>query len=239
MSEEKWIDKYLSKPTSQILVRVDDDFLASSFNHYGLKAKIHNFKKANDLICNGLATEPPTKEKSNFYSGSASVSDSNLNHSYTPEPEENSDKSNIEESAANLYGLIHSRFIQKARGLHLMYEKYKNGVFPDCPRYYCKAKLLPFGEEEEELGQDVRWFCPVCNDVYALDRIFENGDDIPDYSNMDGGFFGPSWVYLFRQKYGSQIIPKGPIKVYVPRIFGFPIAHPKDSESSESESSES
>ncbi|KAK8886082.1 hypothetical protein M9Y10_041542 [Tritrichomonas musculus] len=235
MSEVKWIDKYLSKPLSKLLVRVDDDFLTSHFNYYGLKTKVNNFQKAYELITNGIVVESPSKNKATTFTESAS--ESNINPNTTMEQDEKDGSSDIEESAANLYGLIHARFIQKSRGLQLMHEKFKKGDFPCCPRYYCKSFLLPFGEEEEELGQDVRWYCPVCNDVYAIDRIYNNGEDIPDYSDSDGGFFGHSWVYLFRQKYVSEIAPKGPIKVYVPRIFGFPISHPKDSSSDDNSES--
>lgn len=231
MSETKWIDRFLSKPSSKVLVRVDDKFLCSSFNCYGLKSVIKNFDKAYELIIKGLTTEKSSKDNPTYYSASASCSDSNSITFNATDQTNDEDKSSIEKSAEDLYGLIHSRFIQKARGLQLVFNKYKNGDFPDCPRYYCKAKLLPFSEEEG-LGQDLKWYCPVCNDVYCLDRIYENEEDFHNYSDIDGGYFGNSWIYLFRQKYGSRISPKEPSKVYVPRIFGFRIAHPKDSDSS-------
>lgn len=236
MSEVKWIDKFLSKPSSNILVRVDDEFLCSPFNYYGLKPKIKNFDKAYELLIKGAIPES-SKGKPTSDSESASVSDLNFKITATNEHENNDANADIEKSARDLYGLIHSRFIQKARGLQLIFAKYKKGDYPKCPRYYCKAKLLPTAEEEG-LGQDLRWFCPACNDIYAMERIYENEEDFHDYSDIDGGYFGNSWIYLFKQKYGSRIVPKEQTKVYVPRIFGFRIEHPKVSDDSESESSD-
>lgn len=236
MAEVKWIDIFLSKPSANILVRVDDDFLCSAFNHYGLRPAVKNFDKAYALITKGIITEP-SKGKPNTDSESASVSDLNAVSIHEQANNESKD-SDIEKSARDLYGLIHSRFIQKPRGLQLIYAKYKKGDYPECPRYFCKSKLLPFAEGEG-LGQDLRWFCPVCNDVYAMDRIYEKEEDFHNYSDIDGGYFGNSWVYLFKQRYGSRFEQKEQLKVYIPRIFGFRIEHPKESESESGSSSES
>jgi casein kinase II subunit beta len=48
----------------------------------------------------------------------------------------------------------------------------------------------------------------------------------PDLEKLDGSAFGPSWIHQFLQKY-PQVISPGPNKAYVPKIFGFRIAHPE------------
>ena len=44
----------------------------------------------------------------------------------------------IYQSAMDLYGLIHARFILSPRGLAMMKEKYMLGSFGYCPRVLCE-----------------------------------------------------------------------------------------------------
>lgn len=132
----------------------------------------------------------------------------------------------VEKCAETLYGLLHARFLLTRAGMNHMYNKYVDGVFQMCPRVYCKGVCcLPYGISEE-LGESVKMFCPCCFDVYTVLN--------PIYSAIDGAFFGPSWVHMFLNKH-SQIIPTDPIRVYVPKIFGFRIYHPSDVEEEEEE----
>jgi casein kinase II subunit beta len=56
----------------------------------------------------------------------------------------------IYQSAMDLYGLIHARFIISSRGLHVMRAKFLNGVFGACPRVLCDRQLvLPVGMSED------------------------------------------------------------------------------------------
>jgi casein kinase II subunit beta len=56
----------------------------------------------------------------------------------------------IYQSAMDLYGLIHARFIISSRGLHIMRAKFLNGVFGACPRVLCDRQLvLPVGMSED------------------------------------------------------------------------------------------
>ena len=56
----------------------------------------------------------------------------------------------IYQSAMDLYGLIHARFIITSHGLHSMRTKFINGIFGVCPRVLCERQLtLPIGMSED------------------------------------------------------------------------------------------
>ena len=97
-----------------------------------------------------------------------------------------------------------------------MYKKYTTeDCFYKCPRTFCNGtKCLPYGTSDDIGQSSLKMFCPCCHDVYH----------IPDSEseNMDGAFFGPSWVHLFLAKY-PDVMPKPPIRTYTPKIFGFKI----------------
>ncbi|OHT00597.1 Casein kinase II subunit beta' [Tritrichomonas foetus] len=150
----------------------------------------------------------------------------------TSAPGKDYDIEQIEKSAELLYGLLHVRYLLTKPGMQLMLAKYVKDDFPQCPRVYCKGiRCLPFGISEEPGEHTVRMYCPCCNDVYNVTDS--------DLKKVDGAFFGLSWVHMFLSKF-PQVVPKDPVRVYVPRIFGFRICHPDDvldEEESESESS--
>jgi casein kinase II subunit beta len=53
------------------------------------------------------------------------------------------------QQAKELYGLIHARYIQTAKGMAFIREKYLNAVYGHCPRILCnKQILLPLGLSE-------------------------------------------------------------------------------------------
>ncbi len=58
----------------------------------------------------------------------------------SPDSEDLNDKNFLEiyQSAMDLYGLIHARFILSPRGLAMMKEKFMLGNFGYCPRVLCE-----------------------------------------------------------------------------------------------------
>ena len=95
------------------MAEIDEDYIRDSFNLYGLRQKLDtNYDEALRMI---LSEEPPNTddfESENFIQ--------------------------IYESAKDLYGLIHARFIIAPEGIKKMYEKYRLGIFGTCPRLKCK-----------------------------------------------------------------------------------------------------
>ena len=219
---EAIVQSFFAEPSAKILALIDYNFLTDSFNNYGLMGIVSHYQDAYRLL---LEKSKPPNSNSKDDSSSESASSSSVNSQDNSTTVVISDE--IEKAARQLYGLIHSRYIQKERGLKQMFNKYKNGDFPKCPRYYCKSCLLPFGETAT-LAESLKWFCPICNDVYDLNRIYT---DEFIYKDIDGAYFGPNWIYLFQQKFQDQFSVKEPMKLYVPKLFGFKIAHPEDGES--------
>jgi len=95
----------------------------------------------------------------------------------------------IYQSAMDLYGLIHARFILSPRGLAMMKEKLMLGSFGYCPRVLCERQnVLPIGVSEELSTSRVKVYCPRCQDVY-----------IPRQKQLDidGAYFGTSFPHVF------------------------------------------
>lgn len=100
----------------------------------------------------------------------------------------------VEHAAELLYGLIHARFILTKQGLHAMAEKYEENCFGACPRYYCDGMhLIPIGRFDSPGIETVRLYCPNCNDIYLPSSS--------RYLNIDGAFFGTSFVGLFMKMF--------------------------------------
>lgn len=133
----------------------------------------------------------------------------------------------IDDYGICLYGLLHVRYLMTETGLEKMYQKYINNDFEKCPRIMCDhIQCLPYGPSDDIGNSSVKMFCPCCHDIYhSKDK---------EVNVMDGAFFGPSWVHLFLAKY-PNIVPKGPLKKYTPRIFGFRICSPDDIKDMEEE----
>jgi casein kinase II subunit beta len=116
----------------------------------------------------------------------------------SPDSEDLNDQNFLEtyQSAMDLYGLIHARFILSPRGLALMKEKFLLGSFGYCPRVLCERQnVLPIGVSEELSTSRVKVYCPRCQDVY-----------IPRQKQLDidGAYFGNSFPHVFLKVSHSQ-----------------------------------
>lgn len=154
-----WIQWFCSLEDHHFFIELDEDYIRDTFNLYGLRQRIENYDEALKMI---LSEECPDSE--DF---------------------DNLQFAKLYESAMDLYGLIHARYIVSPIGLKIMYEKYCMGAFGTCPRLKCKKqKVLPIGGGSvqkvpsdnpeavdigisEELNQSrVKIYCPKCQDVY-------------------------------------------------------------------------
>lgn len=133
----------------------------------------------------------------------------------SPDSEDLNDQNFLEiyQSAMDLYGLIHARFILSPRGLAMMKEKFMLGSFGTCPRVMCERQnVLPIGVSEELSTSRVKVYCPRCQDVY-----------IPRQKQLDidGAYFGSSFPHVFLKTYPEHT-PQGAPK-FIPKIYGFKI----------------
>jgi hypothetical protein len=133
----------------------------------------------------------------------------------SPDSDDLNDQNFLEiyQSAMDLYGLIHARFILTPRGLAMMKEKYLLSAFSYCPRVLCERhNVLPIGVSEELSTSRVKVYCPRCQDVY-----------IPRQKQLDidGAYFGTSFPHIFLKQF-PELMPKGPAR-FVPKIYGFKI----------------
>jgi casein kinase II subunit beta len=199
MSGELWIDAFMASPRGRFFAKVDMAYLNDAFNLYGIRSKVRDsFRYAIELV------------RGHSISGEHRLSEW---PAYV-------DRDAIEKAAVRLYGLVHARFLLtrgQRQGLDQMYEKYSRQEFPRCPRTYCEGHVcLPFGPSEEPDESVLRMFCPNCREVYTTDDLI--------CEQIDGAYFGPSWVHLFVQEYQAKdVIKKGELKKPPIRLFGFRI----------------
>ena len=73
---------------------------------------------------------------------------------------------NLQKPIADLYGLIHARFVLTKRGQEKMYRKYKESEFGVCPLLTCEAQpVLPIGLKDDVGESNVLVYCPRCRQV--------------------------------------------------------------------------
>ena len=109
---EGWITWFIELEGHDFFIEVDEVFLKDPFNLYGLKQKIANYNEALNMI---VADESPDTDDFNS---------EEFMETY--------------QSAMDLYGLIHARYITTPTGMSVMKEKFLLGDFGNCPRHLCK-----------------------------------------------------------------------------------------------------
>lgn len=187
-SEGDWIQWYCSLEGHEFLAEVTKEFILDFSNLFDLKPKVENYKHALSQVVTGRAPNERDLQDEEYLG--------------------------IYQSATDLYGLIHSRFIQTPPGLAIMREKYLSGKFGSCSRVLCERhNVIPIGMANELRTSRVKVFCPRCQDVYyPKDR---NGE-------MDGAYFGSSFPHILLQSY-PDLYPLQQHTEYVPKINGFKV----------------
>jgi casein kinase II subunit beta len=119
-SDIGWIEWFCDLDGHEFLIEIDEDYIVDNFNLYGLRPLIKHYDQALEMI---LSKEAPGSEDFN-----------------------NAEYLTVYESAMDLYGLIHARYITSPKGLAITREKYLMGTFGNCPRVKCKRHyVLPIG----------------------------------------------------------------------------------------------
>lgn len=140
----------------------------------------------------------------------------------SPDSEDLNDQNFLEiyQSAMDLYGLIHARFILSPRGLAMMKEKFMLGSFGSCPRVLCERQnVLPIGVSEDLSTSRVKVYCPRCQDVY-----------IPRQKQLDidGAYFGSSFPHVFLKVSPFQKLIMFCAELSGTDAIGCPALHPQN-----------
>ena len=186
-----WIRWFCSLEGHEYMVEVDEDFIKDPFNLYGLQPQLgkDKFKQCIKMI---LSAQSPNEED---------LADEQFLE--------------LNQEASDLYGLIHSRYINSACGMAKVYHKFLSSLYGTCPRALCdRQKVLPVGLSDSLKVSRFKLYCPRCEEVY-----------VPKFRvvNIDGAFFGTSFPHHFLKHYKQAVILPHKIYHYEPKIFGFKI----------------
>jgi len=185
--ETSWIYWFCGLRGNDYYTEVDEDYAIDDFNLTGLRSMVPNYDYALDLILDRERDELLTEEQQEI----------------------------IQSSAEMLYGLIHARYILTNRGLNKMKEKFESNKFGRCPRVFCQRQpVLPVGQSDIPRMNNVKLFCPRCQDIYY--------PKLSRHAVIDGAYFGTTFPHLLLQMYPDLQPPRNRLQ-YVPRIYGFKI----------------
>lgn len=187
-----WVSWFCSLKGNEFFCEIPDDYIQDDFNLHGLGSQVPYYDYALDMV---LDVESPQDDV------------------LSEEQQE------VVESAAEvLYGLIHQRYIVSNRGLSAMLDKYRNVDFGRCPRVLCYGQpVLPIGLSDLPQQNNVKVYCPRCNDVFSP-RSRRRGV-------IDGAYFGTTFAHLLLMTHPG-IVPTPSRESFVPRIFGFRVHRP-------------
>jgi len=193
-----WIRRFLQSKENRYYCKIDKDFLEDTFSHYGACRNVKNYKLVIRMMLDKTDTE-----------ASMEASASELR--------------TLERRAAQLYALLHPRYIITRNGLHRMKRMYKKNHWGLCPRVGCmRQALLPIGIYDDPDRDGVKLYCCSCGLLYR---------SISD-SKIDGSCFGTTFPHLFFMSFPELMVPRRKLEYLVPTIYGFKLHKTWKSESS-------
>lgn len=164
----------------------------SRFNLYGLPKECQNFQDCLGIILDYVSSDSSSEDW------------------------ERATEDWLRRDCVELYGRIHARFINTARGQQLMHHKFRARHFGRCPRVYCEGQaVLPCGLSDTPGERSVMVYCPRCRDVYQPNPIVHR-------RNIDGSYFGTTFPHFFLL-IDPDLVPTKSQKKYLPRIFGYKV----------------
>lgn len=154
----KWLEEFLKRPSSQYFVTVEKEFMADSFNSFGLTTKMSHFSEAISLILRGTYKKNTDKE---IIEQQAVVLYGMMHQRYL-------------ETGAGI------------AAMRKKYKTGKFAKCPRV--YCKNVSCLPFGVSSQPGEYSMKLYCPSCNDVYNMkDPTFSHVDGAyfgPSYVHM-------------------------------------------------------
>ncbi|XP_003369048.1 casein kinase II subunit beta [Trichinella spiralis] len=188
-----WVAWFCRLRGNEFFCEVEEEFMRDRFNLTGLSEQVPHYRAALDLLLD--------------------------NESEEDDGETSSKEMDMHEQAAEmLYGLIHARYILTNQGISQMLDKWTNGDFGRCPRFFCTGQpLLPTGEirlSDVPTESVVKLYCPKCMDLY--------NPKSSKHQSIDGAYFGTSFPHMVFMVH-PELRPDPPASSYVARLHGFQI----------------
>lgn len=193
MQFEEWVAAFVGRYGHEYFCEVPLEFIEDDFNLTGLSSQVKYYRKALDMITDMEVADEDMSDEDEFLDEEMVDQDGNTKKYTTAELklEKLQNKKNmIEHCAAQLYGLIHARYILTKDGLQAMAEKYDNKHFGCCPRFLCSGmQLLPCGMHDGLGKSTVKLYCPGCKDIYVPRSSV--------HAYLDGAYWGSSFPGVF------------------------------------------
>ncbi|KRY47050.1 Casein kinase II subunit beta [Trichinella britovi] len=185
-----WVAWFCRLRGNEFFCEVEEEFMRDRFNLTGLSEQVPHYRAALDLLLD--------------------------NESEEDDGETSSKEMDMHEQAAEmLYGLIHARYILTNQGISQMLDKWTNGDFGRCPRFFCTGQpLLPTGLSDVPTESVVKLYCPKCMDLY--------NPKSSKHQTIDGAYFGTSFPHMVFMVH-PELRPDPPTSSYVARLHGFQI----------------
>lgn len=164
-SIQSWITWFCNLNGHDYYLEVPEEFIQDGFNLTGLSSIVPYYTQALNMIMDidteeseeEIEEEEEEKEEDDFWN----------EKDKTPKNARLSNSKLVEPYAFMLYGLIHQRYLLTKNGLRIMAQRFSNGQFGTCPRYYCNSSpVLPVGAYDEVGKESVHLYCPRCLDIY-------------------------------------------------------------------------
>lgn len=188
-SFDSWVSWFCNQKGCEFFCEVEEDFISNDFNTYGLKRYVRYFDESLDII---------------------------LDEEFSEEKDRSIEMmKDIHEDAEKLYGLIHSRYIVTPEGCERMKQLYGYGYFGKCPKVHCGCKVLPIGMSDVPEKDNVKVYCPRCDDVFTPRSS--------KYEKIDGAYFGTSFPHMFFMYFPNLRTKKKKKRKFPLKIFGFRI----------------
>lgn len=208
-----WAQHFCRQPGNEFFCLIPLDYMTDRFNLTNLNEAMDHFQPAWRVITSNrpamyYATSSTNNLMSGYTTGASVAARIGARHALPVEM--------LELAAAQLYGLIHARYVLSTDGVLDVLRKYRRKDYGWCPRVYCEqAALLPVGMTDRVNVNTVKMYCASCNDVYEPRKT--------RHRLIDGAYFGTGLPHMLYMTHPTLRPPRSE-KSYHGTLYGFRLA---------------